>query len=113
VTSHLHLVAPPGEVPAGPRRRRKGAPSAALSLTDEEVRALRSATRGIVRARYGTLAKLAAALGMAPGVLTRKKRPSPGLAVALWRLTGIPVEALMRPTLAAVPAPAPAGGGAA
>jgi len=101
---HLRAVPPPGEAPAAPARRRR-APSPALSLSDDEVRTLRAALRGVARTRYGTL--LASALGVKPGVLTRKRRPSPALAVALWRLTGIPVETLLRPTLAAVPAPAP------
>jgi hypothetical protein len=109
---HLRLVPPPG-APATPARRRKGNPSPALSLSPDEVRALRAATRNIART-YGSLRALARALGIDPGILTRKKRPSPALAVALWRLTGIPVEQLLRPTLAAVPsAPAPAGNGAA
>ena len=90
-----------------PPKRRKGIPSPSLSLTVEEARHLRAATRNIARQHFGTLRKLAAALGIDPNVLTRKKHPSPGLAVAIWRLTGTPVEELLRGKLAAVPAPAP------
>jgi hypothetical protein len=39
-----------------------------------------------------------------PQALTRKRRPSPALAVALWRLTGIPVKVLLSGKLAVVPA---------
>jgi hypothetical protein len=114
VKGHLRLLPSPGDAPAGPKRRRAGIPSTALSLTPDEVKHLRAAIRNVARARYGTLVKLAAALGVAPGVLTRKRPPGAGLAVALWRLTGIPLDSLLRPTLAAAPAPAPvAGGGAA
>ena len=110
---HLHVVPPPGETPA-PERRRRGARSASFSLTDGEVRALRATVRGLARTRFGTLRKLAAALGVTPGMLSSKRRPSPGLAVALWRATGMPLDALLRPTIAAVPSPAaPAEGGAA
>jgi hypothetical protein len=108
VTSHLQIVQPPGEAPAEPRRRRKGIPSAALSLTPDAAKHLRAAIRNVARARYGTLVKLARALGVNPNVLTRKRPPGAALAVALWRITGVSVEALLRPTLAAAPAPAPA-----
>jgi hypothetical protein len=104
----LRIVDPaPGgqgtDPPAGRRRTRTGA----LSLTEDEVRHLRAATRNIARS-YGGLAGLARALGVHPGILTRKRRPSPGLAVALARLTRIPVETLLSGKLAAVPSPAPA-----
>ena len=102
---HLHLV---GAEPATTRCR--GIPAPSLFLSDEESRSLRAAIRNVARARYGTLGKLAAALGVKPSVLTRKHRASPALAVALWRLTGTPLDTLLRPTLAAVPAPAPEGG---
>jgi hypothetical protein len=111
--THLRLLPSPGDAPAGPKRRRAGIPSTALSLTPDEVRHLRAATRNIART-YGSLAALARALGVHPNVLTRKRRPSPALAVALWRLIGTPMDSLLRPTLAAVPAPAtaPQGGAA-
>ena len=97
---HLHAVPPPGAVPA-PRPR--GA-SRALSLTPDEVRHLRASIRNVARVRYGTLRALADALGVHPVSLTRRKRPSAALAVAVWRLTGIPVEALLTGKLAVVPA---------
>jgi hypothetical protein len=97
--SHLHLVT---DAPPPPRRR--GGPSPAFSLSDEEVQHLRAAIRGLARTRYASLAALARALRVAPAVLCRRKRQSPGLAVALWRLTGIPVEVLLSGKLAVVPA---------
>ena len=113
---HLHVVRPatPGQGTDPPARRR-GVPSACLSLTREEARHLRASARNIARTHYGTLAALARALGVVPVVLTRRKHPGAGLAVALWRLTGIPVEAMLTGKLAAVPSPAapPASGGAA
>ena len=111
--SHLRIVPPGGEPPAAPRGRRRKAD--ALRLTPEEERALRAAVRGLARTRYGTLRKLAVALGLDPDGLARlcRRRPSPALAVAVWRLTGIPLDTLLRPTLAPVPAPAPNPGGAA
>lgn len=40
-------------------------------------------------------ANLAAALGVSPESLTRKSRPSPGLAIALARLTGQSVDSVL------------------
>jgi hypothetical protein len=88
------------------RRKRSRAPS--LFLTPDEARHLRAATRNIARVRFGSLTKLAAALGVNPQILTRKRAPTPGLAVALWRLTGTTVEELLRPQLVAAPSPTPA-----
>ena len=96
---------PPGGNGGRPPTRRRGVPAPSLSLTAEEARHLRAATRNIARARYGTLRKLADALGIVPSILTRKRHPSPALAVALWRLTGVPVEELLRGKLAPVPEP--------
>lgn len=108
---HLHLVKPPGETSAPVRRRRGQAD--ALRLTPEEVRAFRASVRNIARERYGSLAALGRALGVRASILTKRKRPGGALVIAVWRLTGIPVETLLRPQLAAVPAPAPATGGGA
>jgi hypothetical protein len=102
---HLALVPPPGAAPSARRRGR----SSALSLTDDEVRHLRAAIRGLARTRYASLAALARAVGVAPAILTRRKRPSPGLAVALARTTGVPVEVLLSGKLAVVPSPVPPG----
>ena len=100
----LRLVPPPraeGQDP--PARRRGHAP--ALSLTDEEARALRLSVRNIARS-YGGMAGLARALGVNVCSLGhRKTRPHPGLALALSRLTKIPVEHLLSPKIAAVPSP--------
>jgi hypothetical protein len=62
-----------------PPKRRKGHPSPALSLTTEEARAVRASARNIARQHFGTLTKLASALGVDPRILTRRKHPSPGL----------------------------------
>jgi hypothetical protein len=88
-----------------PPKRRKGRPSPALSLTPDEARHLRASVRNIARTKYGTLVKLAAARGVHPAVLTNKSPPHPGLAVALWRITGTPVEVLLTGKLVAVPSP--------
>lgn len=100
----LRLVHPaPGGQGTDPPKRR-GHPAPALSLTPDEVRHLRASIRNIARS-FGSIAGLARSLGVEPAILTRKKRPSPALAVALWRLTGIPVETLLSGKLAAVPTP--------
>jgi len=78
-----------------PPKRRKGIPSPSLSLTHDEARAVRAAARNIARSRYGTLRKLAAALGVTPISLTRKQLPSAGLAVALARISGMSVDAVL------------------
>jgi hypothetical protein len=96
---HLHLVT---DTTAAPR---KSARQGSLCLTTDEARHLRASIRNIARARYASLAAMARELGIGPGVLTRKKRPSPALAVALWRLTGIPVEVLLSGKLVVVPSP--------
>ena len=101
----LTLVHPARDGQDPSPRRRKGLRPASLSLTPDEARHLRASIRNIARTRYGTLRKLAAALGVEHHVLTKKRRPSPALAVALWRLTGVPVESLLAPQLAAVPSP--------
>jgi hypothetical protein len=85
-----------------PPARRKHSPSPSLFLTADESRHLRASIRNIARTRYGSLTKLAAALEVNPQILTRKRHPHPGLAVALWRVTGVPVETLLRGGLAIV-----------
>jgi hypothetical protein len=100
----LRLLPQPGEGQDPPKRRR-GIPSPLLSLSADEVRHLRAAIRNIART-YGSLAALARTLGVKAGVLTSKTRPHPGLAVALWRLTGVSVEAMLSGKLAGLPAPA-------
>jgi hypothetical protein len=109
--THLRLVPQGGEAPAPARR--KGIPSPALSLTDEESRHLRAAIRNMART-FGGVAKLARTLGLGKAALGRsRRRLSPAVAVALWRLTGASLDVLLRPQLAAVPSPAPATGGGA
>lgn len=97
-----HPVRGGQEAPA----RRKGRHAPSLSLTPDEVRHTRAALRNVART-FGGLGKLAAALGVAPFTLTRKEPPSAGLAVALARLSGMSVDAVLgRVQLAAVPSPA-------
>jgi len=96
---HLHVVT--DDPPA--KRRRGRAPG--LSLSQEESRHLRVAILGLVKMRYASLVAFARALGVDPGILSyRRRRLSPGLAVAVWRLTGVPVEVLLSGRLAVVPA---------
>src|SRR5262249_49540165 len=77
-----------------PPKRKRG-PAAALSLTAEEARHLRAATRNIART-HGSLRRLASVLGVGPNTLSRTNRlPSAGLAVALARLHGLSIDALL------------------
>jgi hypothetical protein len=104
----LTLVHPAREGEGPPKRRRPGLPAPSLSLTPDEARHLRASIRNLARARYGSLVKLGAALGINEATFRRKG--SPALAVAIWRVTGVPVEELLRGKLAAVPSVAPAPG---
>jgi len=72
--------------PPGAKRRRS------LSLTHPEAKHLREPLHKLAPA-YGGAAKLAGKLGVASRTLTH---PSPGLAVALWRVTGMSVEMALR-----------------
>ena len=92
-----------------PPKRRRGFPAPSLSLTDDEARALRASIRNVARTHFGTLRKLAEALGVDPNILSSKRRrPSAGLAIALARLTGLSVDSVLgRDGLAVVK---PAGG---
>lgn len=104
----LTLVHPAPEGQDPPKRRRRGIPAVSLSLTHDEACAVRAAARNIARAQYGSLAQLARALGIRPAILTRKQRPSAGLAVALARVSGMTVDSVLgRAKLSAVPSPAP------
>jgi hypothetical protein len=96
---HLRLVTDPPRPPG-----RRGCPSPALFLTAEETRHLRAAIRGLVKTRYASIAALARELGIDPRILTRRRRPSAGLAVAVWRVSGIPLDVLLRGGLSIVPA---------
>jgi hypothetical protein len=98
----LRLVPPPGTPSPNGRR---GCPSPALSLTDDEDRHLRASIRNIARS-YGSTQQLARALGLCHSALSvRRKRLSAAVAVALWRLTGVPLDVLLRGKLAAVSSP--------
>lgn len=97
----LRIVHP---APAGPvPRPSKGRRSAALSLTDEEVRHLRAATRNAVRA-FGSSGALAAALGMPRNTVhavtaPRGARPTAIFAVRLAKAAGMSIEAVIGPAL--------------
>jgi hypothetical protein len=97
-----------------PPKRRKGRPSPSLSLTPDEARHLRASIRNVARVHFGTLIKLANAIGVAPRVLTRKAGlPSAGLALAVARVSGVSLDAMLgRVALAAVPTPPALLGGA-
>lgn len=98
----LHLVGH-GQDPPAPRKR-KGMPSPALYLTTAEASALRASIRNVARVRFGTLGKLAAAIGVSPGALTAKRRPSAALALAVARVADMSVDAMLgRTGLALVP----------
>jgi hypothetical protein len=79
--------------PSEPRTR-----STALRLTDAEVRAVRIAIRKIAAARGGYIA-LAVRLGIPQSTLYHavrpNGRPSPGLAIRLAAVAGVPVEVLL------------------
>src|SRR5580700_4216127 len=97
----LRLVPPPDAAPLG--RRRGGPKSPALSLTPDEARHLHAAIRAVARS-YGGKAGLARTLGLHVSALNPGRRhPHPGIAVALWRLTGMSLDTILRGKLAAVP----------
>ena len=89
----LTLVHParPGQ---DPPKRRRGLPAPSLSLTPDEARHLRAAIRNIAGG-HGGLTRLAAKLGVCRRILTRRQRPSAGLAVALARELRLSVDALL------------------
>jgi hypothetical protein len=91
----LRLVHPPHEGQGiDPPRRRKRSFPAALYLTETEARHVRTAIRGAARV-LGGLAKLAAAVGVRPTLLTPRRRPSPGLALAVSRVAGLSLDAML------------------
>lgn len=100
----LRLVHPPpgGNATDPPAARRKGHPSAALSLTADESRALRVTIRNVGRA-YGSLPCLAAAIGVPVGTLYHagRRRSSAALALLVARAAGMSVEAVIGGKLSA------------
>jgi hypothetical protein len=93
----LRLVHPgdDGNTPS----RRYHTPSPLLSLTDQEARNVRAAIRGVART-FGSLAALANALGVDPNTLSKRRRPAPGLVIAVARLTGVSVDVMLAGQLA-------------
>ena len=77
-----------------------------LRLTDAEVRAVRVAIRKIAAAKGGYVA-LAVRIGIPTSTLyhaaRRTGRPSPGLAIRLAAVAGVPVEVLLGGKLAVQP----------
>jgi hypothetical protein len=90
----LRLVhpSPGGNGPPAPARRRRPAPS--LSLTEDEARHARTAIRGAARV-LGSLAKLAALIGVRGTILTKKSRPHPGLVLAVSRVAKLSLDAML------------------
>ncbi len=78
-----------GNTPA----RRRHCPSPTLSLTADEARHVHTAIRGVART-YGGIKALATALGVKEGTLA-SKRPSAGLAVAVARIAGLSLDAML------------------
>lgn len=72
--------------------------SSALRLTPEEARAVKVAIRKVAAARGGYIA-LAVRIGIPPSTLYHAarpgSRPSPGLAIRLAAVAGVPVEVLL------------------
>ena len=93
----LHLIKPsPGGQSTRPPKGRK---APALSLTNEELRHLRAATRNAVRA-FGSSGALAAAIGMtAPAIhrITGEKgrRPCAGIALRIAQASGMALEVVL------------------
>jgi hypothetical protein len=97
----LRLVHPaPEGQPTDPPARRRGHKAPALFIADEEARHLRATIKNTGRA-YGSVACLAAAIGVKPGVLSSKRRPSAALALAVARAAGMTVEAVLGGKLSA------------
>jgi len=92
----LRLVHPGegGNLPSSRRHR----PAFALSLTDTEARHVRVAIRNVART-FGSLRKLAAAIGARPNTFSKKHRPSAGLALAVARVAGISLDGMLRGTV--------------
>jgi len=84
-----------GQGSTDPPIRRKGIPAPALHLTPEEAHNVRLAIRNIART-FGSLRKLAAAIGARPNTFSKKHRPSAGLALAVARVAGISLDAMLR-----------------
>ena len=87
--------------PSAPRTR-----STALRLTQEEAHAVRVAIRKVAAARGGYVA-LAVKIGIPTSTLYHAVRPtgrpSPGLAIRLAAVAGVPVEVLLTGKLAVQP----------
>ncbi len=110
----LRLVHPPSGGNGTDPPRPKGARSAALSLSSEEVRRVRAALTNASLA-YGGVDVLASVMGVPPASLYRVKcrRPSGTLAIRLAAAARVPVEVMLSGKLAvARRAPAPRGGAA-
>ena len=100
----LRVVPPPPPAGQGtdpPKRR--GARSAALSLTPDETRAFRAALRNIARA-FGGFPVLAGVVGVPVATLYHAlgRSTSAALALRIARAAGLHVEALLTPTLSTV-----------
>ena len=90
--------------PPEPRERRERA--SALRLTDAEAHAVKVALRKVAAARGGYIA-LAVRIGIPSSTLYAAarpgNRPSPGLAIRLAAVAGVPVEVLLGGKLVVAP----------
>jgi hypothetical protein len=91
----LRLVHPAaGGQGTDPPKRRKGLRPASLSFTADEARNVRAAIRGAART-LGGLTKLAAAIGVCPRSLYGKRCPGPSVALAVARVAGLSLDAML------------------
>jgi hypothetical protein len=77
-----------------PPTRRKGSRPAALSFSPEEAHNVRTAIRGAART-FGGLAALARKIGVRSNALHGRRMPGPGLALAVARVAGLSLDAMI------------------
>ena len=74
--------------------RRSSLTTPALILTEAETRHARLAIQGVMRA-FGGARALARAVGVKPRALSKRSRPGPGLVIAVARIAGISLDAML------------------
>jgi hypothetical protein len=85
---------PAGQGTDPPARRRKGLRPPSLSFTADEAHNVRTAIRGAART-LGGLSALARAIGVAPRCLHGNRFPGPGVALAVARVAGLSLDAML------------------
>jgi hypothetical protein len=91
----LRLADPPdGGQGTDPPRRRKGARPPSLSFTETEAHNVRTAIRGAART-LGGLAALARKIGVGERTLHGKRCPGPAVALAVARVAGLSLDAMI------------------